>query len=211
MTASGADVAIVDLNSKIFSGKSKYSRSDSNYRGSGTKVSSGSCGCFQVGKSRGRRVGLINIDKPWTLLISLRIPQVTAHYADVSDPISVQDCLADILSQHGKIDNLITSAGFTENFDAIHILMTGCRSSGCQCEWNVSLCRRRCKTSHGAKVLWQPGVHREHVWSHRQHSTTTSSIQCRKGKCALKRQNQRLTNLAFILSRPKSSFQNVRR
>lgn len=45
-------------------------------------------------------------------------PKVTAHYADVSDPDSVSACIADILAQHGKIDNLVTSAGFTENYNA---------------------------------------------------------------------------------------------
>ncbi|KAK5109122.1 hypothetical protein LTR62_007484 [Meristemomyces frigidus] len=47
------------------------------------------------------------------------IPKVTAHYADVSDPDSVNDSIAEIIAAHGKIDNLVTSAGFTENFDAI--------------------------------------------------------------------------------------------
>ncbi|TDZ60644.1 D-arabinitol 2-dehydrogenase [Colletotrichum trifolii] len=49
-----------------------------------------------------------------------RIPKVTAHYADVSDPNSVEACIADVISAHGKIDNLVTSAGFTENFDAVN-------------------------------------------------------------------------------------------
>lgn len=48
-----------------------------------------------------------------------RVPKVTAHYADVSDPASVDACIADVIKEHGKIDNLVTSAGFTENFDAI--------------------------------------------------------------------------------------------
>lgn len=48
------------------------------------------------------------------------IPKVTAHYADVSDPESVEACIAEVIEQHGKIDNLVTSAGFTENFEAIH-------------------------------------------------------------------------------------------
>lgn len=48
-----------------------------------------------------------------------RIPKVTAHYADVADPESVKICIDEILAQHGKIDNLVTSAGFTENFQAI--------------------------------------------------------------------------------------------
>ena len=47
-----------------------------------------------------------------------RVPKITAHYADVSDPTSVNECLSDILSKHGKIDHLVTSAGFTENFAA---------------------------------------------------------------------------------------------
>lgn len=47
------------------------------------------------------------------------IPKVTAHYADVSDPDSVNDSITEIVKDHGKIDHLVTSAGFTENFDAI--------------------------------------------------------------------------------------------
>ncbi|PHH68052.1 hypothetical protein CDD80_290 [Ophiocordyceps camponoti-rufipedis] len=49
-----------------------------------------------------------------------RTPKVTAHYADVSDPACVDGCIAEVLAQHGKIDNLVTSAGFTENFEAIN-------------------------------------------------------------------------------------------
>ncbi|KAL1970983.1 hypothetical protein VTN77DRAFT_2817 [Rasamsonia byssochlamydoides] len=48
-----------------------------------------------------------------------KLPKVTAHYADVSDPDSVNAVLAEIIKQHGRIDGLVTSAGFTENFDAI--------------------------------------------------------------------------------------------
>lgn len=47
-----------------------------------------------------------------------RSPKVTAHYADVSDQKSVDACIAEILAEHGKVDNLVTSAGFTENFNA---------------------------------------------------------------------------------------------
>ncbi|KAM7186499.1 hypothetical protein V8F20_011375 [Naviculisporaceae sp. PSN 640] len=50
---------------------------------------------------------------------SKRLPKVTAHYADVSDPESVKTCITDVLGEHGKIDHLVTSAGFTENFEAI--------------------------------------------------------------------------------------------
>ncbi|EGO51609.1 hypothetical protein NEUTE1DRAFT_149347 [Neurospora tetrasperma FGSC 2508] len=49
-----------------------------------------------------------------------KIPKVTAHYADVSDPASVDACIAEIVAEHGKIDNLVTSAGFTENFEAVN-------------------------------------------------------------------------------------------
>lgn len=48
-----------------------------------------------------------------------KIPKVTAHYADVSSPDSVNAAIKAIIDAHGKIDNLVTSAGFTENFDAI--------------------------------------------------------------------------------------------
>ena len=47
------------------------------------------------------------------------VPKVTAHYADVSNPDSVNAALEEIISDHGQIDNLVTSAGFTENYDAI--------------------------------------------------------------------------------------------
>lgn len=51
---------------------------------------------------------------------SKTIPKVTAHYADVSSQESVDAAIAEILAEHGKIDNLVTSAGFTENFEAIN-------------------------------------------------------------------------------------------
>jgi NAD(P)-dependent dehydrogenase (short-subunit alcohol dehydrogenase family) len=47
------------------------------------------------------------------------LPNVTAHFADVSNPDSVNSALSEIIAKHGKIDHLVTSAGFTENFDAI--------------------------------------------------------------------------------------------
>lgn len=47
------------------------------------------------------------------------MPRVTAHYADVSNPDSVNGAIEEVLSQHNRIDHLVTSAGFTENFDAI--------------------------------------------------------------------------------------------
>lgn len=56
-----------------------------------------------------------NFDSP-----SDHMPRVTAHYCDVSNEQSVKDCIADVIRTHGKIDNLVTSAGFTENFEAIN-------------------------------------------------------------------------------------------
>lgn len=47
-----------------------------------------------------------------------RTPKVTSHYCDVSSPESVDACLAEIIGKHGKVDHLVTSAGFTENFSA---------------------------------------------------------------------------------------------
>ena len=44
---------------------------------------------------------------------------VTSHFCDVADPESVASTTANIIEQHGKIDHLVTSAGFTENYDAI--------------------------------------------------------------------------------------------
>lgn len=45
---------------------------------------------------------------------------MTAHYADVSSQESVDASIAEILEHHGKIDHLVTSAGFTENFEAVN-------------------------------------------------------------------------------------------
>ncbi|KAJ5950014.1 hypothetical protein N7454_001598 [Penicillium verhagenii] len=47
------------------------------------------------------------------------IPRVTAHYADVADPTSVNDSIAEIIATQGKTDHLVTCAGFTENFSAV--------------------------------------------------------------------------------------------
>lgn len=47
------------------------------------------------------------------------MPKVTAHHCDVSSPDSVNTALSDIIAFHGKVDSLVTSAGFTENYDAI--------------------------------------------------------------------------------------------
>jgi len=46
------------------------------------------------------------------------IPKATAHRCDVSDPASVDAAIESVLATHSKIDILLTSAGFTENFPA---------------------------------------------------------------------------------------------
>ena len=53
------------------------------------------------------------------LTARFRKPLVTSHYCDVANADSVNDTLAEIVSKHGQVDHLVTSAGFTENFDAI--------------------------------------------------------------------------------------------
>ena len=53
------------------------------------------------------------------LMAGFRKPLVTSHYCDVANAESVNDTLAEIVSKHGQVDHLVTSAGFTENFDAI--------------------------------------------------------------------------------------------
>jgi len=63
--------------------------------------------------------GLINVYKKENPGVA-KLPKVTAHYADVSSPESVDAAIAEILQVHNKIDNLVTSAGFTENFEAIN-------------------------------------------------------------------------------------------
>ncbi|KAI0098988.1 NAD(P)-binding protein [Hypoxylon sp. NC0597] len=50
---------------------------------------------------------------------SLSVPNITCHYADVSDQSQVNDSIRDVLSKHDRITNLITCAGFCENCDAI--------------------------------------------------------------------------------------------
>jgi len=48
-----------------------------------------------------------------------RIPLVTGHFGDVSSPESVAESFATIVKEHGKVDSLVTSAGFCENYEAI--------------------------------------------------------------------------------------------
>lgn len=63
-----------------------------------------------------------------------RVPKVTAHYADVADADSVQACIDSVIKAHGKVDLLVTSAGFTENYDAINYPIDRMRKL-----WNVNV------------------------------------------------------------------------
>ncbi|KAJ2905685.1 hypothetical protein MKZ38_004760 [Zalerion maritima] len=47
------------------------------------------------------------------------VPRVTAHKVDVSSEESVAACIGAVVSVHGKIDGLVTSAGFTETIQSI--------------------------------------------------------------------------------------------
>ncbi|EEP78885.1 hypothetical protein UREG_03731 [Uncinocarpus reesii 1704] len=63
------------------------------------------------------------------------LPKITAHQADVGNPESVNRSVAEILKEHGQIDHLVTSAGFTENFDAVSYPHDRMQSFGRQCRW----------------------------------------------------------------------------
>lgn len=101
LVASGADLAIVDLNRDEAEHQAKELVETFKKDNPGSEVYDRSK--FSGGKKDG----------------VFRTPKITAHYADVASPDSVTSVLADIISQHGKIDHLVTSAGFTENYDAI--------------------------------------------------------------------------------------------
>jgi NAD(P)-dependent dehydrogenase (short-subunit alcohol dehydrogenase family) len=60
------------------------------------------------------RVRFIELTEPY-----IRLPKITAHHANVADSTSVETAVAEIINSHGKIDSLVTSAGFCENFEAI--------------------------------------------------------------------------------------------
>jgi NAD(P)-dependent dehydrogenase (short-subunit alcohol dehydrogenase family) len=101
LIASGADLAIVDLNKE----EAEHSAAQlvETFKKDNPNSEQYDRSKFTGGKKEG----------------VFRVPKVTAHYADVSNPDSVNDALANIISTHGKIDHLVTSAGFTENYDAI--------------------------------------------------------------------------------------------
>lgn len=89
------------------------------YRGGSREASRRARKIIREGESGIRQVWL-SLNLVSAKLIKSRVPKVTAHYADVSSQESVEAAIAEIIDQHGKIDNLVTSAGFTENFEAIN-------------------------------------------------------------------------------------------
>lgn len=101
LVASGADLAIVDLNKDEADHQAKELVAYAKEENAESEVDD------RAKFVKGNKSGVF------------RIPKVTAHYADVADPDSVTSSLSEILQQHGKIDHLVTSAGFTENYDAI--------------------------------------------------------------------------------------------
>ncbi|KPI41645.1 D-arabinitol 2-dehydrogenase [ribulose-forming] [Cyphellophora attinorum] len=97
---SGADLAIVDMNKE--EAEHQTQAMIEQFKKENPKSEEYDRAKFDLGKKEG----------------VFRIPKITAHYSDVSDPDSVNSCFQEILSSHGKVDHLVTSAGFTENFSA---------------------------------------------------------------------------------------------
>ncbi|EAL91709.1 D-arabinitol dehydrogenase ArbD, putative [Aspergillus fumigatus Af293] len=115
LVASGSDLAIVDLNPNASQERKLKTRLRSSSNSLRRKIrawNSKSIGGFQAFLS------VADANVLFTFLFS-RMPNVTAHYADVANPDSVNTAIAEVISKHGRIDHLVTSAGFTENFDAI--------------------------------------------------------------------------------------------
>ena len=100
LISSGADLAIVDMNKE--EGEHQAQELVKSFKKENPGAEEYDRSKFPGGKKEG----------------VFRVPKVTAHYADVSNPEIVNECLAEIIQSHGKIDHLVTSAGFTENFAA---------------------------------------------------------------------------------------------
>lgn len=101
LVTSGADVAIVDMN-----------------RDEAQRSAQGLIDTYKTENPNSEKYVLQGMHMPFADK-ACRVPKVTAHFCDVSSPTSVNQSLAEILKEHGKVDNLVTSAGFTENYDAI--------------------------------------------------------------------------------------------
>jgi D-arabinitol 2-dehydrogenase len=101
LVASGADVALVDMN-----------------REEAQRSAQQLVDTFKEENPEAEKYGRLS-DACALANTNHRLPKVTAHFCDVSSPTSVNQSLAEILKVHGKVDNLVTSAGFTENYNAI--------------------------------------------------------------------------------------------
>ena len=86
--------------------------------GSRAPSSRTSCDIQKREFARSEVSGLASLAKVLGSLCS-RLPKITAHFADVSSATSVESAVSEIVNYHSKIDNLVTSAGFCENFEAI--------------------------------------------------------------------------------------------
>lgn len=51
----------------------------------------------------------------------LRVPKITAHYADIAKKSDVDNAIHEALSKHDKITNLIICAGYCQNIDAVNM------------------------------------------------------------------------------------------
>ncbi|KAL2885744.1 D-arabinitol 2-dehydrogenase [Ceratocystis lukuohia] len=64
----------------------------------------------------------LNITAAETVASSIRADfptaKISTHHVDVSSKESTSKCVADVVAHHGKVDGLVTSAGFVENFPA---------------------------------------------------------------------------------------------
>ena len=118
LVASGSDLAIVDLNGEIYFCSPRFSSCDVGQSYHLRCVLTSIYNVEEEASSQAEKL-LKQFQDENPGLDSRHLPKVTSHYADVADPQSVSSCIAEILNKHGRIDNLVTSAGFTENFDAI--------------------------------------------------------------------------------------------
>lgn len=95
----------------------RKTNSDKN-RGGSSEAGKGADSCIREGKPRIYQVSSLSFCAAHSTNIN-RVPKVTGHYCDVSSEESVNAVIAEVIEQHGKVDNLVTSAGFCENFNAI--------------------------------------------------------------------------------------------
>ncbi|KAI2010977.1 hypothetical protein LOY97_005866 [Ophidiomyces ophidiicola] len=112
LVASGSDLAIVDLNGELGSNiavRYQWSSIANNIPPF--------CSVQEAQDQAKNMLEQFQAENPG--LSEKSLPKITAHQADVGNPESVDNSVAEILEEHGRIDHLVTSAGFTENFDAV--------------------------------------------------------------------------------------------